>query len=260
MDGKLIILGSGASAGVPTIGNWWGACDPAEPKNRRTRPSIAIKTDKTLLIVDTSPDFREQMNRENLGCPDAIIITHTHSDHINGIDDLRAFQRLQQRTFPIYAMEETMPSLMKRADYLFKESENGFYQKVCEAKTVEPLKPLAIGDIMAVPFLQNHGTINSLGLRFGNIGYSTDMKWLSDGALAALGGIDTWIVDGAGYLSTANPVHTSIQEVVEMNRIIGAKKVILTHLTPAMDYHSLLTTLPPGFMPAHDGLCLKVTS
>ena len=94
MDGKLIILGCGGSAGTPAIGNWWGACDPKEPRNRRTRPSVAIKTEKTLVIVDTGPDFRDQMNRENLGCPDAIIITHIHSDHTNGIDETRTLESL----------------------------------------------------------------------------------------------------------------------------------------------------------------------
>src|SRR5690606_30901380 len=128
MEGELIILGCGSSAGVPAIGNWWGACDPNELKNRRLRPSIALKTKNTLVIVDTGPDFREQMNRAELGCPDAIIITHEHSDHTNGIDELRTLQRRHDmRRFPLYANDETLDALQGRLGYMFRDSENGFY-------------------------------------------------------------------------------------------------------------------------------------
>lgn len=257
MGGQLVILGCGGSAGVPAIGNWWGKCDPNEPKNRRTRPSIALKTDNTLLIVDTGPDFREQINREQLGCPDAIIITHVHADHINGIDELRVLQRRHQKNFPVYAMPETLPGLMKRADYMFEDSEDGFYPSVCHAVPVDLASPLTIGDITLNPFVQNHGAINTLGLRIGSIGYSTDMKRLDQTAIQALKGIETWIVDGMGGASRNNPVHTGIEEIIEMNREIGAGRIILTHLPPVMDYKILLTELPENIVPAFDGMMLE---
>ncbi|PZQ48021.1 MAG: MBL fold metallo-hydrolase [Micavibrio aeruginosavorus] len=258
MDGELIILGCGGSAGVPTIGNWWGACDPAEPKNIRTRPSVALKTANTLVVVDTSPDFRDQMNREELECPQAIIITHAHSDHINGLDELRTLQRLNNmRTFDIYALPETQATLDKRLEYMFKNSEDGFYPTVCTPVAVTPHKEFSIGDLSFLPFAQAHGSLTSLGLRMGSIAYSTDVKSLGQGAFDALKGIDIWVVDGAGHNSPQNPVHASISEIIEMNAVIKAKQVFLTHLPPTMDYATLKRELPQNYLPAYDGMVLK---
>jgi phosphoribosyl 1,2-cyclic phosphate phosphodiesterase len=255
MEGELIILGCGSSAGVPAIGNWWGACDPNEERNHRTRPSIALRTQNTLVIVDTGPDFREQMNRANLGCPDAIIITHEHSDHTSGIDELRTLQRRHDmRRFAMYANDVTLDALYTRFDYMFRDSENGFYPAVCDPAPLTMGAAVTIGDITFAPFEQDHGTISSVGLRIGNIGYSTDVKRLDDAAYAALDGVDTWIVDGAGYHSKTNPVHASIDEVIGMNKRIGAARVILTHLPPTMDYQTLIKELPDGFIPAFDGM------
>lgn len=254
MDGQLIILGCGASAGVPTIGNYWGACDPAEPRNVRTRASVALKTAKTFVLIDTGPDLRQQMLRENLDNPDAIIITHNHSDHINGIDDLRIMQRRHKRLYPIYAMDETFASFDSSVHYMFESSEDGFYPPVCERAKFTLLEPFTVGDITMLPFEQDHGSIHSLGLRIGNIAYSTDVKHLKPDAMNALKGIDTWIVDGAGHHTRENPVHACIEEVIEMNDRIGARRVILTHLPPTMDYRTLADTLPDGYEPAHDGM------
>jgi len=259
MDGKLIVLGCGGSAGVPTIGNWWGNCDPAEPRNIRTRPSVAIQTQTTLVIIDTSPDFRDQMNREKLGCPDAIIITHDHADHVNGLDELRTLQRLHKKKFPTYASADTLAKLHRRVDYMFETKENGFYPAVCDPVPVVTPTPITVGDITIQPFDQEHGSITSLGLKIGNIGYSTDVKKLDEKAINILSGIDVWIVDAAGHHDRSNKVHMCIDEVVEMNAKIGAKKVYLTHLPPTMDYRTLLKELPPGFAPAHDGLVVEFT-
>lgn len=255
--GKLTILGCGGSAGVPAIGNWWGNCDPAEPRNYRTRPSIALETETTLVIVDTGPDFREQLNREKLGCPDAIIITHEHSDHINGIDELRTLQRLHKRKFDLHAMGSTLARLQQRLDYMFLDLENGFYPAVCNAVSVRQGADITIGDLTLKTFEQDHGTIQSLGLRIGDIGYSTDVKRLDDAAFETLAGIHTWIVDAAGHHSRTNPVHACIDEVVEMNEKIRARRVVLTHLPPTMDYQTLLKELPQDFEPAYDGMTIE---
>jgi phosphoribosyl 1,2-cyclic phosphate phosphodiesterase len=259
MDGTLIVLGCGGSAGVPAIGNWWSKCDPTEPHNRRTRPSVALQTADTLVIVDTGPDFREQMNREQLGCPDHIIITHEHSDHVNGIDELRTLQRRHKRKFPIHMLEETSVRLIQRLDYMFADTENGFYPAVCEAAIVKPPERLNLGPFKIQTYEQDHGTISSLGLRIGNLAYSTDVKRLDDAAFDILRGVETWVVDGAGHDSRSNPVHASIEEVIEMNERIGALRVILTHLPPTMDYQTLRQTLPPYMEPAYDGMRLTFT-
>lgn len=256
MDGKLIILGCGASAGVPTIGNWWGNCDPKEPKNNRTRASVALTTDTSFVLVDTGPDLRTQMNRENLECPDAIVITHNHSDHVNGIDDLRILQRRYKRKFPVYAMDETFASFGQSVNYMFETSEDGFYPPVCDKERLTMLKPFTVGNITILPFEQEHGSISSLGLRVGTIAYSTDVKRLAPDAIDALKGIETWIVDGAGHHARENPVHACIEEVIEMNEKIGATRVILTHLPPTMDYATLVRELPPHFFPAYDGMVI----
>ncbi len=256
MDGKLIILGCGGSAGVPAIGNWWGACDPNEPKNIRTRPSIALKTKDKLVIVDTGPDFREQMNREKLGAPDAVIITHTHFDHVNGIDELRTFQRQdKERTFPTYGMADTLKSLQAHAHYMFQPSENGFYRTVCVPHEIK-LGKNVIENIPMQMFEQEHGTMPTLGIRIGNVAYSTDVKRLDGFAMETLEGVVTWIVDGAGYHNRSNPVHACIEEIAEMNEKIGAKQVFLTHMPPIMDYKTMVKELPDNFAPAYDGLAI----
>jgi len=255
--GKLIILGCGGSAGTPAIGNWWGNCDPKEPRNRRSRPSVALQTENTLVVIDTGPDFRDQMNRENLGCPASIIITHAHSDHINGLDELRMYQRLHKREFDVHAFPDTLEKLYQRLDYMFKASEDGFYARVCNPVAAEEGNPITVGDITIIPFKQDHGSIKSMGVRVGNIGYSTDVKRLHDPAYKILEGIDIWIVDAAGNTSPQNPVHAAISDIVEMNERIGAKTVYLTHLPPTMDYATMKRELPENLRPAHDGMVLE---
>ena len=255
---KLIVLGSGGSAGVPAVTNWWGNCDPDNPKNRRTRPSIALVSDTTTIIIDTGPDFKEQYNRENLKGLDGIIYTHIHSDHTAGIDELRTFQRLMKRTFPVYADAPTLTSLQDRFDHMFIESENGFYKAVCEPNIAKHGDVITVGNISMTVFEQDHGTINSLGLRVGNIGYSTDMKRLDDKAIEILKGVDIWFADAAGHNHPENPVHACIDEVIALNEKIGARQVYLSHLPPTMDYEQTRKDLPEGFDLSFDGLRLDI--
>jgi phosphoribosyl 1,2-cyclic phosphate phosphodiesterase len=256
---KVTILGCGNSAGVPAIGNFWGACDPAEPKNRRSRPSIAVRSERTTIIVDTGPDFREQLNREDIKTIDAVLYTHAHGDHTAGIDDLRVMRIRHKKIIDIYGDRATIEEIKHRYDYIFAETAP-VYPQIAAAQIIGPDrfgKPMTIGDISFVTYEQEHGTCKSLGFRFGNLAYSTDMLSLDERALKALEGVEIWIADAAAY-KTKNIVHMTLEQLVDLNeKHVKAKKVYLTHMPPSMDYKTLLKELPKGYEPAWDGLMLE---
>jgi len=253
---KITIMGCGNSAGVPTIGNFWGNCDPHEPKNRRTRPSIAVQSETTNLVVDTGPDFREQINRTNIPMIDAVVYTHGHGDHVSGIDDLRVLRFRSKKFIPIYSNKETIAELSQRFDYMFIERA-AIYPKSVEPHIIDEYHhPVTVGDITFTPFEQDHGTCKSIGLRFGDFAYSTDVVRLDERALEALHGVKTWVVDAAGYNMETVTVHFALRDVLAMNKIVKAEKVYLTHMPPSMDYKTVFKELPDGFEPAYDGLIL----
>jgi phosphoribosyl 1,2-cyclic phosphate phosphodiesterase len=258
MKGTFVLLGCGNSAGVPAINGWWGNCDPNEPKNTRTRQSAAVMCGETTLIIDTGPDFKQQCLREGITAPTAVFYTHAHADHVHGIDDLRTFQRQLKRTFTAYSDQKTIDEITERFNFMFNASGNGFYKPVLTTQVIKSGEKLVVGAIEAAIFEQDHGTTTSLGLRFGNIAYSTDMKRLDQAAIVTLRGVDTWIVDANSYHDRANIVHACIEEVVEYNAQIGARQVYLTHMPPVMDYQTLVNELPDGYAPAYDGLRLEI--
>lgn len=257
---QFTIMGCGNSMGTPTIGNHWGACDPHEPRNYRTRASALIRSESTALVIDTGPDFREQANREGLTNTDAVFYTHAHADHVHGIEELRVFRLRHNRTIPVYANQETLGDLQDRFSYLFV-ARNKLYPKVCEPNVLgaESMnRPVTIGDITVIPFEQDHGTCTTLGIRVGDLAYSTDMVSLDQPALETLIGIKTWIVDAAAYKMEQNMVHATLQKVFDYNQIIRADQVYLTHMPPSMDYRTLIRELPRGYAPAYDGLTITV--
>ena len=255
---KMTMMGCGNSAGTPSIGNYWGNCDPHNPKNRRTRPSVLVEYGDQNLVIDTGADFKEQMNRfcvENLS---AVLYTHTHSDHIAGIDDLRVFRLRNKEHVHIYGTPEAIEELERRYDYMFEQKAK-IYPQVLESHTVTDEQfghEMQVNGIPFIPFEQDHGTCRSLGFRFGDIGYSTDMVDLPETSLNALKGIKTWIADAAGYKMESNMVHATLKELYALNERVGAEKVYITHLSPLMDYDRLMNELPDGYEPAYDGLCL----
>lgn len=254
---KIKILGCGASGGVPAIGNNWGTCDPNEPRNNRTRASIAVQSETTNLVIDTGPDFRCQLNREDIQNVDAIIYTHAHGDHVAGIDELRSFQRRYKKSIPVYGNETTLNELEYRFEYMFKDTSDGLYPRVLTPSifTDEDFgQEKIIGDIPFIPFEQDHTTCKTLGFRFGDLAYCTDMVRLDEKAINVIKGVKTWIVDGSGHYQADNIVHASIPQIIKMNEIIGAQEVYFTHLTLMMDYKELMNDLPEGFYPCYDGL------
>ena len=263
MSVQAIVLGCGNSSGVPAIGNYWGQCDPENPKNKRGRSSLAVVSEETTIVIDTGPDFREQFNRENLKTADYIFYTHAHSDHCHGIDDLRSFYfRGHQEPLDVFMGVETAEEIEGRFPYLFKGGSNKFfYPPILKANILKP-NNLGVehraGDITFIPFSIDHGTCVCMGYRFGDFGYAVDMKSLDEAAVKTLQGVKTLIVDAAGYKSSQNPVHASIEEVIDINAKIRAKMVYLTSLTTQMDYGSLLKDLPDGYAPAYDGLRIDI--
>ena len=237
---KVTILGCGTSGGVPRIGNVWGACDPKNPKNRRRRVAILVEQGDGRILVDTSPDLREQLLDTRVDTLGGVLYTHDHADHTHGIDDLRA-------PVQIYANKETLEVLGHRFDYIFK-SKLG-YRAICEVNEITG--PFEVGGIKVTPFLQEHGPITSLGFRFGKVAYSTDLNGLPEASWKILEGVDTWIVD-------ALRPHPHLDKTLEWIERLKPRRAILTHMTWDMDYETLKRELPGGVEPGYDGMVIEV--
>ncbi|MDA5193849.1 MBL fold metallo-hydrolase [Govanella unica] len=248
---KTTILGCGTSGGVPRIGNVWGRCDPANPKNRRRRVSILVEHGGTSVLVDTSPDLREQCLDADVRHLDAVLYTHDHADHTHGIDDLRGLSQTMGGMIDVYSNRETLDVLQRRFDYVF-ESKMG-YPAICNAHEIKG--PFRVGNIDILPFEQLHGDMTTLGFRFGPIAYSTDVNVMPDAAFAALEGVDTWIVDALRY--DPHPTHPHLDLTLEWIARVKPRRAILTHMTWDMDYEELRARLPAGVEPAYDGMTIE---
>lgn len=259
---KITVLGCGGSAGVPAAGNFWGACDPHEPKNRRNRCSIAVQSETTTLIIDTGPDFRHQLNHFDITNLDAVLYTHYHGDHVDGIADLRGFRFRNQKLVPIYANRETLDVFEKTIPHLLHTQEP-VYPQILDAQQIMPDQfgaLMRIGDIGFIPFEQDHTTCKTIGYRFGDFAYSVDVKSLDDAPLDTLKGVKTWLVDATGYHQSDNQVHMGLEQIYAYNEKVQAERVILTSLSLSMDYQTLITEISDGYEPAYDGLVLQANT
>lgn len=257
---KVTILGCGGSAGVPMIGGRdgrgdWGQCDPNEARNRRTRSSIVIEnTQNQRLLVDTSPDFREQMLSCGIPGIDAVVFTHAHADHIAGIDDIRLLNRIANRPLEAFATQRTLDEVSRRFGYAFKPwTPPGFYRPVLVGCAVEAGTSAAMAGLDVRLFNQNHGKIDTLGLRVGPLGYSTDVVALDESAFAALHGVDTWIV-GCFLRDEPHWTHANLPTVTEWVARLRPRRTILTHMGTSMDWKWMSDHLPAGIEPAFDGM------
>lgn len=260
MNYKVTIMGCGHSGGTPAIGNFWGNCDPHEPKNYRTRASILVQSDTTNIVVDTGPDIRDQVNKTGIDRIDGVLYTHSHSDHITGIDELRTFRLKEKKVTNIFGDKATIEDIRRRFDYMFETRHTGIYPRVLNEyiyREDDYNRPMTVGDIEFIPFLQDHGMCVSIGYRFGDVGYSTDFVDLSDPSIETLKGVKTWIADACSYKMENNLVHANVKKVIELNKEIKAERVILHHLSPLIDYATMAKELPAGFEPGYDGLVIN---
>ncbi len=252
---KVTVLGCGSSGGVPLIGNDWGACDPTHPRNRRRRVSILVEEGGETLLVDTSPDARQQLLDCNLKNLTAVLYTHAHADHCHGIDELRSVNWLTQKPVSIYADADTMEELQRRFGYVFANARTGhaaFYQPRVTPHVIDG--PLRFGTINVTSFRQEHGSIPSRGFRFNDFAYSTDAKMLDDAAFEALAGVKVWIVDC--IRERVHPSHSHLAQTLEWIARVKPERAYLTHMDQSMDYATLLAKLPPGVEPAYDGMVI----
>ncbi len=253
---RVTILGCGASGGVPLITGEWGVCDQTNPKNRRLRASIAIEKDNTTLVVDTSPDLREQCLAAGIQKIDAVLYTHSHADHTHGLDDLRPFLHTTKRPLPIYTNEETISFLKERFWYAFPvdDIQPDIYSAFLTPHAIEG--PFQVGEVNIQPFVQGHGYSTSLGFRFGKVAYSTDVVELGEEAFRTLEGVDVWIVDC--ITMEPRPTHAHLAKTLEWIERVRPRQAYLTHMSHLLDYDTLLKDLPKGVEPAYDGLVIEV--
>ena len=249
---KITVLGCGSSGGVPLIGNVWGECNPNDPRNRRTRVSVLVEEGDTMILVDTSPDMRQQLLDCNLQNLTAVLYTHSHADHCHGIDDLRSINWLTKKPVDIFADAMTLQELKHRFSYVFDPTEK-FYKPSINPHLIEG--PFLAGNIPVVPFEQNHGYSKTLGFRFRDFAYSTDVHDLDDAAFDALRGIKIWLVDCVRM--EPHHTHSHLAQTLAWIEKVKPERAYLTHMNQMMDYAALMATLPKGVEPAYDGLVIE---
>lgn len=263
MSFRATILGCGSSGGVPRIGAMWGACDPSNPKNRRRRCSALIERlgnrRHTTVLIDTSPDLREQLLSVRANAIDGVLFTHDHADHTHGIDDLRMVAYAMKKRLDVWADEPTRASLEARFRYCFSMPPGSSYAPILNAHAISPPEPVRVegpsGPIEVVPIPQMHGDIGTLGFRIGGLAYSPDISGVPETSVARLQGLDVWIVDALRF--TPHPSHFSVKQALAWIERLKPKRAILTHMTADLDYEALRRELPEDVEPAYDGMVIE---
>ena len=255
---EIEILGCGSSSGVPAIGNNWGACNPDNPKNKRLRSSILVKSKKSTIIIDATPDLRQQLLNANVQSLDAVFITHTHSDHINGIDDFRFLNVIMNKDINLYATKDVLKKIKERFGYVFEElvpEANGFYYKPCLIPN-EIKSDFLINDLKISCIDQNHGYMNSNGFRFNNFAYCSDVLEFNEREFKKLENLDLWIVDCLRF--KPHKTHAHFEKVIKWIELLKPKQTILTHMNYEVDYDFIMSKVPKNCVPAYDGMKVRV--
>jgi phosphoribosyl 1,2-cyclic phosphate phosphodiesterase len=258
----LTILGCGSSGGVPRVGSGWGDCDPSNPKNRRRRCSVLIRQTQsegtTTALVDTSPDMREQLLDAQVTALDGIVFTHDHADHTHGIDDVRPMVLHNRRRIDAFIDEPTALGLVKRFDYVFRSPQGSQYPPVLTERRIESGVSFEVtgqgGNLEIMPFRLVHGDIDALGLRIGEMAYTPDVSAIPESSLGYLEGLDLWIIDALRM--KPHPSHFCLEEALDWIARMKPRRAVLTNLHSDLDYAVLSRTVPPGVVPAYDGMVI----
>jgi phosphoribosyl 1,2-cyclic phosphate phosphodiesterase len=263
MSLTVTILGCASSGGVPRPALGWGACDPANPRNRRRRCSLLVErgtAQRTRVLVDTSPDLREQLLDAKADWVDGVFFTHEHADHTHGIDDLRSLFIHRRRRIDAYVDEATARVLHERFGYCFATPPGSNYPPILNEHRIAAGTPVTVdgegGPITVLPFLQDHGDIPSLGYRVGPIAYSSDLVDLPGASVEVLAGLDLWIVDALRY--KPHPSHFSVDDALAWIERIKPRRAILTNMHADLDYAELKARLPAHVEPAYDGMTVTL--
>jgi len=263
MSLRAIILGCGSSGGVPRLGGDWGACDPANPKNRRRRCSLLLERSgpggTTRVLIDTSPDMREQLLDAGVGHLDAVVYTHSHADHVHGIDDLRMIVFNTRRRLPVWADPPTQDALLSRFGYAFVQPAGSPYPPILDLNTISG--PLTIhgggGEITLTPFRVDHGSMDALGFRIGDLAYLPDAVRIPEESWPLLAGLDCWIVDALRY--KPHPTHAHVAMALDWIARAAPRRAVLTNMHVDLDHARLEAETPAHVTPAHDGMVLDIT-
>ena len=261
------LLGTGSSGGVPRVGNQWGACDPTNSRNRRRRCALLVESvqnqgEKTSVLIDTGADLREQLLSANVKNLDGVLITHSHADHIFGMDDLRQLAMSMRSSIPVHMDTATTDVVSQAFGYCFHQAPGSSYPAFCTLGHIEHGQPTTIvgagGTIDAIPLLAEHGDIHALGFRIADVAYLPDMKRITDKAsLAALEGVRILIVDALRLKH--HPSHMNLDECLAFIDQFKPEQAVLTNMHSDLDYETLSQSLPPHVRPGYDGMQLTTS-
>lgn len=253
---KVTVLGCGGSGGVPLINGHWGDCDPGNPKNRRRRVSILVEEGETRILIDTSPDLRQQLLDAEVTALSAVLYTHHHADHCHGLDDLRFLVYARQSPLPAFMSAETAAELRLRFAYALVSAAGAdrLYRPLLDDRVIEGA--FNVGDLSITPFVQIHGPDTSLGFRIGDMAYSTDASDLDERAFEVLKGVRLWIVDC--LQDNPHPTHANTEQAFAWIERVGPERALLTHMNHRQDYETLRKRCAPGVEPAYDGQVVEL--
>jgi phosphoribosyl 1,2-cyclic phosphate phosphodiesterase len=264
MKRRITILGCGSSGGVPRVAQGWGDCDPANPRNRRRRCSVLLQQEgdggTTNVLVDTSPDLRDQLIDASVMHLDGIVYTHDHADHCHGIDDVRPLVIHSRRRIDAFMDDVTGRGLIERFSYIFRTPPGSDYPPILTERYIEAGTAFEVSGggraLLIKPFRLVHGNIDALGLRVGNMAYTPDVSAIPEAALDDLRGLDLWIIDALRI--KPHPSHFHLAQSLEWIERMKPKQAVLTNLHSDLDYGKLCRDLPDHIRPAYDGMMLEI--